>query len=558
MHGATIGRYEHELRQQTGELNDLFLLLCFMEATALPNPATLYLLEVYPVPPRAVSPSGTGGWASSIRRSAACRAAERARSTSRSSSSAGRAASARRPARSAFALAASRAGDSVLLVSTDPAHSTTDIFEKPIGDVGARAAAGSDRRSRSTPRQEARALHRRRQAATSSGCSARRRSSQAQPADRNGGGVARPARSRAARSHDRPHRRPQRAYDLIVFDTAPTGHTLQLLRMPDAITTWIQALVRHRRALLEIDRGGEQTRARRRRADPVLAALERRHERLTELRRSSPIAGARRSCWSPCPSGWSSRRPRGRPSSSPTTGIDVGGLIVNRVLPDGLEGEFYRRARRRKRIYLKEIESRFSRLRASDRSASCRGTYTARDRSLTSAPSWSDNPAVSCVFPALWHHRTRYGVRKGARLPPACDRWRAAARPVPRDCGRSSTTTSICHLKTPLHCTSCASSRGRIRCRARRSIQAPAAVRDAGRAVAADRQLRERCSRRPHQRPFAARLSPEIRNTDSRSCMECLRVDARGRGVPSESVPLCRAVAADRRVARDAAGGGLG
>ena len=41
LHGATMGRYESELRRQTAELNDLFLLLCFMEATALPNPATL-------------------------------------------------------------------------------------------------------------------------------------------------------------------------------------------------------------------------------------------------------------------------------------------------------------------------------------------------------------------------------------------------------------------------------------------------------------------------------------------------------------------------------------
>lgn len=48
MHGVAFGRYELELRQQTAELHDLFLLLCFMEATALPNPATLYLLEVYP------------------------------------------------------------------------------------------------------------------------------------------------------------------------------------------------------------------------------------------------------------------------------------------------------------------------------------------------------------------------------------------------------------------------------------------------------------------------------------------------------------------------------
>ena len=41
-------RVQHDLRQQTAELNDLFLLLCFMEATGLPNPATLYLLEIYP------------------------------------------------------------------------------------------------------------------------------------------------------------------------------------------------------------------------------------------------------------------------------------------------------------------------------------------------------------------------------------------------------------------------------------------------------------------------------------------------------------------------------
>ena len=30
------------------QLNDLFLLLCYMEVVGLPNPATLYLLDVYP------------------------------------------------------------------------------------------------------------------------------------------------------------------------------------------------------------------------------------------------------------------------------------------------------------------------------------------------------------------------------------------------------------------------------------------------------------------------------------------------------------------------------
>jgi hypothetical protein len=48
MQGLVRGPYEREVRRHAAELNDLFMLLCFMEATALPNPATLYLLEVYP------------------------------------------------------------------------------------------------------------------------------------------------------------------------------------------------------------------------------------------------------------------------------------------------------------------------------------------------------------------------------------------------------------------------------------------------------------------------------------------------------------------------------
>lgn len=48
MRGMAYGRYERELRQQAGQLNDLFLLLCYMEIVGLPNPATLYLLDVYP------------------------------------------------------------------------------------------------------------------------------------------------------------------------------------------------------------------------------------------------------------------------------------------------------------------------------------------------------------------------------------------------------------------------------------------------------------------------------------------------------------------------------
>ena len=49
LRGAAYGRHEHMLRQRAAELHDLFLLLCYMELMALPNPATLYLLDVYPL-----------------------------------------------------------------------------------------------------------------------------------------------------------------------------------------------------------------------------------------------------------------------------------------------------------------------------------------------------------------------------------------------------------------------------------------------------------------------------------------------------------------------------
>ena len=41
-------RYERDLQREAIELNDLFLLMCYMEIVGLPNPATLYQLELYP------------------------------------------------------------------------------------------------------------------------------------------------------------------------------------------------------------------------------------------------------------------------------------------------------------------------------------------------------------------------------------------------------------------------------------------------------------------------------------------------------------------------------
>ena len=47
-YGMALAGYEKKLREELNDLNDLFMLLCFMELVGLPNPATIYLMEIYP------------------------------------------------------------------------------------------------------------------------------------------------------------------------------------------------------------------------------------------------------------------------------------------------------------------------------------------------------------------------------------------------------------------------------------------------------------------------------------------------------------------------------
>ena len=132
--------------------------------------------------------------------------------------------------------------------------------------------------------------------------------------------------------------------------------------MPDAITAWIEALVRHRRAVLEIDRGGEQSFDVAVAEDPVLGALERRHQRLARLREIITDRSRTSFVLVGIPERLVIEETSRAAALLVDTGIDVGGLVVNRILPDDLEGEFYRSRKAQEQTYLEEIERRFARL----------------------------------------------------------------------------------------------------------------------------------------------------------------------------------------------------
>ena len=263
---------------------------------------------------------------------------------------------------SAFALEAARRGRRVLLVSTDPAHSTSDIFERRIGP---------DERE-IEPRLSAIEIDAEREAARYVGEVRRDIERMFSPAVLRHAyrqiemAAASPGLSEVAlldRMIDLIVEREAR-YDLIVFDTAPTGHTVQLLRMPEVMDTWIQALVKHRRAILEIDRGSERSdEPPTSSEDPVLAALERRHQRLKLLRSRVLDRGNTSFVLVTIPERLAIEETARTAETLSATGIDVGALIVNRILPDGLEGAFFTSRKAQEEQHLADIDRRFPRLR---------------------------------------------------------------------------------------------------------------------------------------------------------------------------------------------------
>jgi arsenite-transporting ATPase len=141
-------------------------------------------------------------------------------------------------------------------------------------------------------------------------------------------------------------------FDLIIFDTAPTGHTLRLIRMPELLEAWIRALSRSRRAML----GVEQDDA----ADPIMISLADRLERLREFRAQllSPRATAFILVLV------AERLPIEETSRAidqlNEAGVNIGGLIVNRVLPESSPDPFLISRHDQEQVYLDEIDRRFA------------------------------------------------------------------------------------------------------------------------------------------------------------------------------------------------------
>jgi arsenite-transporting ATPase len=150
-------------------------------------------------------------------------------------------------------------------------------------------------------------------------------------------------------------------YEAIIFDTAPTGHTLRLLTLPEILGAWLDHLLEKRARAVELmsmvakyDREVRQKLE----TDPITEILGRRKEKF-EMARS--ILTDSKSCAfyfvlnaEKLPILETERAIR----LLRKFGIPVGGVLVNRVIPEGA-GAFMEKHRLAQVQYLETIHEKF-------------------------------------------------------------------------------------------------------------------------------------------------------------------------------------------------------
>ncbi|GAB3190137.1 ArsA family ATPase [Nesterenkonia suensis] len=155
------------------------------------------------------------------------------------------------------------------------------------------------------------------------------------------------------------------AFDLIVFDTAPSGHTARLMALPEIMGVWTSALLDRRtraerfgaavRALDADDApDGSSQAARDRRIRQVLTRRRRRFEAMREV-----LTDARRCSFVIVLT--AERLPvlesAELHAQLTETGVEVGGFVVNRLAPRDA-GEFLAQQREREERHLTELSRR--------------------------------------------------------------------------------------------------------------------------------------------------------------------------------------------------------
>jgi arsenite-transporting ATPase len=269
-------------------------------------------------------------------------------------------------------------GKSCLIVSTDPAHSLGDIFGQPIGPHVTRLAADLmgleiDPETETNRHIDGVKRNMRRLVSPDFYGEVDRQMELA----RHAPGAAEAAMLERvaevmADGLDK--------YDLVVFDTAPTGHTVRLLSLPEIMAAWSDGMLaqqersRHWGRLLAkfggpkpkgdelsyIDHGPE--RRSNDSASQIRSLLLERRRKFYRARRLLLDANLTTFLLVLIPERLPILESQKALRMLRRFQVPVAGMVINRLLPNSAEGEFFKKRREQEAAYLREIDQAFGAL----------------------------------------------------------------------------------------------------------------------------------------------------------------------------------------------------
>lgn len=281
---------------------------------------------------------------------------------------------------SSLALLAAHRGRKVLLVSTDPAHSLSDAFTRHIGDHITRMAPNLDALEINPDHeveqhlaQVTAQLKQFTRPEMFTEIERQMRLTRQSPGAQEAALLERIAKTIQLAQTD---------YDLVIFDTAPTGHTLRLLSLPEAMAAWTQGLLKANEkseklgAMMEhltpksgrdvsnpFDDPSEHATAGMEPRNKAIADTLLTRQRLLQRTREILLDRSKTALLFVL-------TPEKLPILETSRAVDallneklpLAGLVVNRILPDDADGEFLAQRRVQEQKHLADIDQRFSKL----------------------------------------------------------------------------------------------------------------------------------------------------------------------------------------------------
>lgn len=260
---------------------------------------------------------------------------------------------------SAFSIKKALQGRRVLLISTDPAHSISDMFEMDVGSSIVNIRKNLDCIEIDPEKESEKYID-----------SIRRNLKQVvspvivEEINRQLDAASVSPGTHEAALFDRMIEivnNKSMEYEYIVFDTAPTGHTIRLLTLPELLGTWIDSLIRKRKKALkykemslddykDVDKLDD---------DPVLKILIKRKNNM-EMARGLMIDNEKlKFVFVLNAERLAILETKNAVSILEKYNIHVNGLIVNRILPRDTLDDFWKEKKEQERKYLNEIEEIF-------------------------------------------------------------------------------------------------------------------------------------------------------------------------------------------------------